>query len=244
MAGFGSLGANNFGGFSGQGTPSPQQGYGIQPPTANMAPSPSMLSGGLTRSAPSSPAGFYNQQNSAAMGPDTSNYHQQNVAMGAAGLGNLGLQGYRGYPGEVQGTSYSNYGLAPQAYADMNAYMTNPLGQWQAPIGTTMDPYAQQNAPTNTNRYQMMTDTIHGALLNQWPSYVNSWARDPNIPQGFTPTGNASAAAPLGYTDQQLYQMAGDLLQNYGGAYQTLPPPSAQMVNIPNPNIPGIRGFA
>lgn len=244
MAGFGSLGSNNFGGgVSGQ--QQPYSGYGIQPPTATMAPSPSMLSGGLSRSAPTGPAGFYNQQAQGGMGADNSNYHNQNVAMAQAGFGNIGLQGYRGYPGEVQGTSYSNYGIAPQGYADMNAYMTNPLGSWQAPPGTDLAPYAGQNTGSNTNRYQMMTDTIHAALTNLWPSNVSTWARDPNMPAGFnTNSANASAAAPLGYNDKQIYQMAGDLLQQYGGAYNTLPPPSAQMVNIANPYISGIRGFA
>lgn len=248
MAGFDALGGNNFGSV---GNISGQAGsYGIQPPTATYSPSSATLGGGLARSGPSNPAAFYQTQASSGLGADTSAQHAENVAMQQSGFGNLGMQGFRGqynngnysggYTGETPGTSYSNYGLSAPAYADLSAYMSNPLGQWNAPMGAVPGQYGGQygQADTNTNRYAMMMDSIKSSLLGQWPGYAQQMAGAYNAT-----TPNQSFAAPQGYNANQIGQMSGNILQQYGSAFNTLPPPSAQMVNIAPGSLSGIRMY-
>lgn len=254
MAGFSSLGGNSYGSV---GNISGQAGsYGIQPPTASYAPSSATLGGGLARSAPSNPAAFYQNQAASGLGADNSSQHSENIAMQQAGFGNLGMQGYRGNynngvysggfdpQGQAPGTSYSNYGLSAPGYADLSAYMSNPLGPWQLPQGTNADTYGQAgfNGITNSNRYQMMMDSIKGSLTGMWPQASLNMAAQygANGPNGY---GNILASAPQGYTTNQINTMAGDILQQFGSAFNTLPPPAAQMVNIAPSSLAGVRSF-
>jgi|SRR5215471_708573 len=255
MPGFDTLGGNGFGNIgsnlSGQTSPSPH-GYGIQPPTASFAAPPSTLSGGLARSAPSTPAGFYQGQQTFGINPDTSGQHQANVAMDVAGFGNLGLTGQRGFAGETPGTSYG-YGFSPQAWADINAYLTNPLGTWHSsgdvsaasgfnPDGSIINNYvipyggAAQGgvAPNNSERYQQIIDSIAAQMSNQWPS---NWQNGPFPSMGIGPTQFPN------YSNQTIRQMATDLPLQYAGAYNVAPPAATQMMNIAPSSIPGIRTF-
>jgi hypothetical protein len=252
MAGFGSLGSNaygNIGNVSGQTSPA---GYGIQPPTASYQAPPSTLSGGFARSAPTSPASFYQGQSTFGVNPDTSGQHSANVAMEQAGLGNLGLQGYRGFQGDMPGTSQSNYGFSPYAWADINAYLNNPLGAWHsagdvsAASGIDASGNIQNNytipyggtasggvAPNNTSRYQQIIDTIASQMSNQWPSnWMGNWPRMGTGPQQYP-----------NYSNQTIRQMAADLPLQYAGAYNIAPPAATQMPNIAPSAIPGIRSF-
>jgi len=254
MPGFDTLGGNSFGNignFSGQQSPAPR-GYGIQPPTAGFAPPPSTLSGGLARSTPNSPAGFYNGQTTFGINADTSGQHQANVAMDTAGLGNLGLTGQRGFAGETPGTSFGGYGFSPQAWADINAYLTNPLGTWHSsgdvsaasginPDGSIVNNYvipyggAAQGgvAPNNSERYQQIIDTIKAQMSNQWPSnWMGNW---PSMATGPSQYPN--------YSNETIAQMAANLPLQYAGSFNIAPPTATQMVNIAPSSIPGIRTF-
>jgi hypothetical protein len=254
MAGFDSLGGNSFGNIgniSGQSSPA---GYGIQPPTASFQAPSQTLSGGFARSAPTSPASFYQGQSTFGVNPDTSGQHQANVAMEQAGLGQLGLQGYRGFSGDMQGTSNSGYGFSPYAWSDINAYLNNPLGTWHSagdvsaasginPDGSIQNnytiPYGQVAsggvAPNNTSRYQQIIDTIGSQMSNMWPS---NWQDNTNYP-GM----HIGPQMFPNYSNQTIRQMAADLPLQYAGAYNISPPTATQMPNIAPSAIPGIRSF-
>lgn len=260
MAGFDTLGSTfntnvggsfnpalgSAGGASGQSGPA---GYGIQPPRISSPYSVDSL--GLSAGNRPSQSDLYNQSAQVyTPGPDTSPQHEANVAMAQSGLGNLGMQGYRGFPNEVQGTSNSNYGIAPQGWSDINAYMANPLGQWQTPVGATMGQYGDVGTDTNSSRFQMMMDSIKSSLSGQWPNM--DWTKQFPGAGGLTQDANGNYVSPVQGAWPGLNSLGSDygnasvadLLLRFGSGYGALPPAVTQNVGIPTPSIPNTRTYS
>lgn len=229
--------------------------YGIQPPRLS---NPFDV-GSLGVSANRSTNPYQQSAQVYSPGPDTSAQHQANVAMAQSGFGNVGLQGYRGFPGEVQGTSASNYGISPMGWADVNAYMVNPMGTWQAPTGSTMGQYGDVGTDNNSNRYQMMIDSIKSSLSGQWPdmSWLNNFPgaeaygqstglgqsphQDANGNWVSTPQGAWNGMTQLG--GDYANTAAADLLQRFGSQYGALPGTQTQSIGIPTTSLPGVRSY-
>lgn len=224
-------GQNIWGGASGQ---SSMPGYGIQPPRISSPYNVGSLNLGARQQNP-----YETSANVYTPGADTSAMHEANVAMAQAGWGNMGLQGYRGYPGETPGTSNSNYGFGPQAWADINAYLSNPTGDWQLPTGATMGQYGGVQAGSNANRYQMMEDTIRASMTGQWPQAALNTASQYGAlqpPQSPNPAFN-------NWLPEQITNFATNMPLQYASGYNMMPPQVLQNMGIPVANLPGSRTY-
>jgi hypothetical protein len=264
MAGFDSLGSPTttnvggafnpaLGGTSGQSAPA---GYGIQPPRISSPYSVGSL--GISAGNRPSQSDLYSPTAQVyTPGPDTSAMHEANVAMAQQGFGNLGLNGYRGFQGETPGTSNSNYGIGPGGWADINAFMANPMGAWQSSgntpaingadangnaISNFVIPYGGSGmggvANNNSSRYQEMIDSIRSSMTGQWPQNWQNLQGQPGGGMPFNVSGNYS-----NFTPDQITNMAADLPLRYGAGYGVLPPAVTQNMGIPIASIPGMRTY-
>jgi hypothetical protein len=227
-------------GASGQSYP---PGYGVQPPRLSNPFNVNALGLSGSRSTQQAPFNAGTAQ-TYYPGADTSAQHQANVQMAQAGFGNIGLQEYAGFPGQVPGISSANYGIAPGGWADINAYLANPLGQWQIPQGSTLTQEGQTPPPSNASRYQMIIDTIKSSLSGQWPDMSSMLKQFPNTTNYITSSPQPAWAgiSQFGPNSDQTYAALADLPFRFGGPAGALLPPAAQNLGTPTTGIPGVSG--